>query len=190
MVPKVGNMKLFDNTKYHKREIVTLALSAVIIGAIFAPYPGVNASHVELAENSKLGDYGTGSATITLSTTSGAVGTIVTVSGLNFIPLHPVVTKFDGHPVTIPAAIKADKNGAITVTFTVPASTAGPHTVTASDGTNTASATFTVTGSASGHNDNDDHKNNDNKSNDNKNDNKSNDNKSHDDSKNNNKKSK
>lgn len=136
-------MKLFDKTKYHQREIVTLALSVVIIGAIFAPYPGINAAHVE-RQNSVLHGYGTGSPTITLSLPSGAVGTIVTVSGMNFIPLHPVVTKFDGHPVTVPSAIKSDSNGALSVTFKVPASTAGPHTVTASDGTSTASATFTV----------------------------------------------
>jgi hypothetical protein len=161
-------MKLFDNSKYHKREIVTLALSAVIIGAIFAPYPGVNAAHVELAQNSALHGYGTGSALITLNPSSGAVGTTVTVAGLNFIPLHPVVTKFDGHPVTIPAAIKTDSNGVLAVTFTVPASTAGPHTVTASDGTNTASATFTITTPTTHKDTNDDHSNNDNKSNDNK----------------------
>ena len=136
-------MKLYDNTKHHKREIVTLALSVVIIGAIFVPYPGVSASHGGLP-NSIFHGYGTGSATITLSPTSGAVGTTVTVSGINFISLHPVVTKFDGHPVTSPSAVKTDINGAITLTFKVPVSTAGPHTVTASDGTNTASVTFTT----------------------------------------------
>jgi IPT/TIG domain len=171
-------MKLFDNSKYHKREIVTLALSVVIIGAIFAPYPGVNASHDEIFKNSEFHGYGTGSALITLNPSSGAVGTSVTVSGLNFIPSHPVVTKFDGHPVTIPSATKTDNSGRLTVTFIVPASEIGPHTVTASDGTNTASATFTITAHATTHNNtDDDHKSNDNKSNDNKsNDNKSNDN--------------
>ena len=138
-------MKLFDNSKYHKREIITLALSVVIIGAIFAPYPGVNATHAELSKNSILHGYGTGSAVITLNPSSGAVGSTVSVTGINFIPSHPVVTKFDGHPVTTPSAIKTDSNGGLAVTFKVPVSTAGPHTVTASDGTNTASATFTVT---------------------------------------------
>ena len=161
-------MKLFDNHKYHKREIVTLALSVVIIGAIFAPYPGVNASHTEISENSVFHGYGTGSALITLTPSSGPVGTIVTVSGLNFIPLHPVVIKFDGHPITIPSAIKTNNSGGLAATFTVPASESGPHTVTASDGTNTASATFTITSST--HNDTGDvQKSNDNKSNDHKN---------------------
>jgi hypothetical protein len=163
-------MKFFDDSKYHKHEIVTLVLSVVIIGAIFVPYPGVNASHVEIDQNSALHGYGTGSAIITLNPSSGAIGTSVSVTGLNFIPLHPVVTKFDGHPITKPSSIKTDNNGVLAVSFTVPESVAGPHTVTVSDGTNTASATFTVTTHAHTHKDaTDDHNKNDNKSNDDRN---------------------
>lgn len=84
-------------------------------------------------------------ASITLDPTSGAVGTTVTVTGLHFLPLHPVVTKFDGHPATKPSAIKTDSNGVFTVSFMVPSSKNGSHIVTISDGTNSASATFTVT---------------------------------------------
>src|SRR5579872_6321703 len=112
-------MKLFDGNKYHKHEIVTLALSVVIIGAIFVPYPGVNASHVEMEQNSVLHGYGTGSATIALNPSSGAIGTSVSVTALNFISSHPVVTKFDGHPITNPSSIKTDNNGMLVVAFTV-----------------------------------------------------------------------
>lgn len=163
-------MKLSDDSKYHKHEIITLVLSVVIIGAIFVPYPGVNASHVEIDQNSALHGYGTGSATITLNPSSGSIGTSVSVTGLNFIPLHPVVTKFDGHPITIPSSIKTDNNGALAVAFIVPESISGLHMVTVSDGINTASAPFTVTTHVHTHKDtSDDHNKNDNESNDSRN---------------------
>src|SRR5690242_21448184 len=41
-------MKPSTGRKYHKREILTLALSIVIIGAIFMPYPDISAVQVKL----------------------------------------------------------------------------------------------------------------------------------------------
>src|SRR5690242_814101 len=41
-------MKSSTGRKFHKREILTLALSIVIIGAIFMPYPDISAVQVKL----------------------------------------------------------------------------------------------------------------------------------------------
>jgi hypothetical protein len=41
-------MKLFGVGRYHKREVVTLALSIVIITVIFIPYPDISAVQVKL----------------------------------------------------------------------------------------------------------------------------------------------
>ena len=41
-------MKLFEGHKHHERKILTLALSIVIIGAIFIPYPDISAVQVKL----------------------------------------------------------------------------------------------------------------------------------------------
>lgn len=85
-------------------------------------------------------------SSITLNPTSGPVGTTVTVTGTSFIPDSTITIKFDGTTLaTTPATVTTSAAGGFTATFVVPASTAGGQTVTASDGTNTGSATFTVT---------------------------------------------
>jgi len=77
---------------------------------------------------------------ITVSPSSGIVGSPFTVTGTGFDPNTDVTIDFDGSTGTK----KSDGNGDFTVTFGVPASTAGVHTVTASEGTKSASKPFTV----------------------------------------------
>src|SRR5207245_916840 len=64
-------------------------------------------------------------------------------TGKNFIPSHGITITFDGATV---ATTTANSTGAFyKIPFTVPATaTVGPHTVSATDGTNMANATFTV----------------------------------------------
>ena len=88
------------------------------------------------------------SSTLSLSPTTGPVGTTVTVSGSGFAASTTITFTFGGTPVTTtPALVTSDASGNIPsgVTFTVPASVAGARTVQASDGTNTPTASFTVT---------------------------------------------
>ena len=82
-------------------------------------------------------------STLSVSPKSGAAGTVSNATGHAFIPSHGITITFDGATV---ATTTATKEGAFyNMPFTVPVSAAlGPHTVTATDGTNTASATFTV----------------------------------------------
>jgi hypothetical protein len=83
------------------------------------------------------------SARIILTPTSGAVGTPVTVTGTNFDPSSSVTIEFDTNTLT---TVTTDSNGDFDAVFEVPLSaSSGPHTVRASDGSNSSSATFTVT---------------------------------------------
>ena len=89
--------------------------------------------------------------TVTISPTSGAVGTTVTVSGSSFGASKTITIKFDSTTVTTnPATITTTASGLFSsATFVVPSGvTAGSHTVSASDGTITGSAIFTVSPSA------------------------------------------
>src|SRR3989475_3772114 len=86
-------------------------------------------------------------STISLTPTSGPVGTTVTVTGSLFLPGSVATISYDGITVTTtPGTITTDLSGGFSATFTVPASTAGSHTVSAKDAaSNSASAQFTVT---------------------------------------------
>ncbi len=84
--------------------------------------------------------------TITRSPTNGPVGTSVTVTGSAFLPSSPVTISYDGAQVTNGTTSSI---GAFTSIFLVPSSTRDAHTIIATDGTNTATTTFTVTSSLS-----------------------------------------
>src|SRR5207245_520167 len=86
-------------------------------------------------------------ATISLDPTSGPVGTTVTATGSLFLPGSVVTISYDGTTVaTTPGSITTDLSGGFSATFTVPASTAGSHTVNAKDAaSNSTSEQFTVT---------------------------------------------
>ena len=89
-----------------------------------------------------------GTATISLTPTSGNFGSIVTVSGSGFAASSAITATFDGSPVTLSGLTTTDGSGNIQpdVSFTVPASTDGAQTVVVTDGSsNSGSATFTVT---------------------------------------------
>jgi len=78
-------------------------------------------------------------ASINITPTVGSVGTELSVTGTGFS--GTVTIKYDGVGI---ATATADVSRAFSATFSVPASTLGDHTVTASDVTSEASATFTI----------------------------------------------
>ena len=81
---------------------------------------------------------------LSLNPTSGPVGTTVTVSGANFYHSSTVTIKFSGSTV---ATTTSTTSGSLPsgVTFIVPASTAGSHSVSATDSKGyTIATTFTV----------------------------------------------
>jgi trimeric autotransporter adhesin len=89
-------------------------------------------------------------SSISLSSSTGPVGSSITVTGSGFAAASSITITYDGSavstdPETSTFIVTTSTFGGFTLTFSVPASTAGAHTVQASDGTNSPTATFTVT---------------------------------------------
>lgn len=84
---------------------------------------------------------------ISLSSYSGSVGLSVTVTGDNFHASTAItsITFNSATQTTIPASITTNTAGHFSATFNIPSFADGPYTVTANDGTSTASKTFTIT---------------------------------------------
>jgi hypothetical protein len=80
-------------------------------------------------------------AGVSLSRTEGHVGTTVTLGGIGFMVDGIVTVTYDDTEVDTAVA---GSNGAFSVTFDVPASIGGNHTITASDGTNIVKCIFTM----------------------------------------------
>jgi hypothetical protein len=82
-------------------------------------------------------------AGISISPDAGDVGTPVTVTGTGFKTKTAVAITYDNdqEPVT---TTTTDNNGKFKVTFTVPASQSGLHSITATDGTTTADTSFVI----------------------------------------------
>jgi hypothetical protein len=87
---------------------------------------------------------------ITINPTEGAVGDEVTVSGKGFGANQAVTITYDGTQVTTdPASVTTSISGNFSASFSSPGGASGAHTIIASDGTYTASASFTTTASFS-----------------------------------------
>ncbi|MEM2759964.1 MAG: IPT/TIG domain-containing protein [Nitrososphaerales archaeon] len=88
----------------------------------------------------------TAASGITLSPSSGPIGTVVTVSGNNFAVNTSITIRFDNNPITTsPSSIVSSNTGSFSTTITIPNNAAvGSHIISATDGTKTESATFAV----------------------------------------------
>jgi hypothetical protein len=86
---------------------------------------------------------------ISFDATAGPAGSTVTLSGSNFKPNSTITVTSDGTALRTSGTCTADDKDNLPASnncaFTIPAATAGPHTVTASDGTYAGRATYTVT---------------------------------------------
>jgi hypothetical protein len=108
-------------------------------------------SYTATGQTSKVSQSGTftDACHITLSPTSGPTGTTVTLTsgGSCFIHSSTITITFDSSTVsTSPALCSSNSGGNIVgCNFLVPNKTSGDYTVSASDGTNTSSETFTIT---------------------------------------------
>lgn len=85
---------------------------------------------------------------ISLSPTSGAVGSTVTFRAAGLLSSTSVTATFGNTPVTLSSST-TDASGSLSATFTVPASSAGNHTFTLSDGLNIPTASFWTTSAVS-----------------------------------------
>ncbi|MFH1381507.1 MAG: hypothetical protein ABIH70_01280 [Chloroflexota bacterium] len=83
-------------------------------------------------------------ASLRLNPDSASVGSTISVSGTGFSANDSITVSFDTTQV---AETASDTNGNFSTSFTVPNSYGGAHSMTASDGTYSASTTFNVLGS-------------------------------------------
>lgn len=81
------------------------------------------------------------SAGIDLSQYEGNVGAMLTVSGIGFLVNRGITVAYDDIQIAI---ADADGNGAFSVTFVVPASIGGNHTITVGDGTSVVTRIFAM----------------------------------------------
>jgi hypothetical protein len=82
---------------------------------------------------------------ITASPSSGPPGTVVGVTGRGFRPSATVrITYNNANMVTQPASVSTDSAGTFTASFTIPSIVSGNYAINASDGVNTATASFAV----------------------------------------------
>lgn len=77
---------------------------------------------------------------VTSQASPGHVGMDATISGTGFIPSHKITITYVSTPVVFTTTSKND--GTFSFTFKIPKNEAGPHTVTATDGTNSLEVTF------------------------------------------------
>ena len=84
-------------------------------------------------------------SSITVSPQTGPLGTTVTVTGSNFVDNSNITINFDGSLMTTnPSIVTASATGGFSATFNTTSDTAGVKQVLATDGVNSASASFTV----------------------------------------------
>jgi len=84
-------------------------------------------------------------AAVALNPASGPVGQAVTVTATSFAPFSVLTAKFDETPMaTTPATVMTLADGSATFAIVIPAATAGTHTITVSDSTNSAARDFIV----------------------------------------------
>ncbi|MCL4429172.1 MAG: IPT/TIG domain-containing protein [Chloroflexi bacterium] len=84
--------------------------------------------------------------TITLSSSSGQPGEVITITGDGFTADSDMTATFDGLPITLSGTPHTDANGHFTATFVVPSVALGLYSVTATDNQGySASAQFSIT---------------------------------------------
>ncbi len=96
--------------------------------------------------NTGYANFTVGNSTISLNPSQGNVSGSVDATGAGFNVSSVLALSFAGAPVPActSGSLGTNSVGALDCTFTVPSATAGPHLVVASDGTNPASANYTV----------------------------------------------
>jgi hypothetical protein len=82
---------------------------------------------------------------MSINPTSGTVSSKVTVLGNGFLANRGIIFTFDSLPlITSPASVVANSKGTFNATFDVPGSAGGAHEISATDGTSTATQSFTT----------------------------------------------
>ncbi|HEY98409.1 MAG TPA: hypothetical protein G4O16_09555 [Dehalococcoidia bacterium] len=78
---------------------------------------------------------------LNISSSGDTIGSLIGIGGTGFTPNGTAIVKYDSVEV---ATVTIEPTGAFLVTFQVPPSVGGNHTITVTDGINTAETTYTV----------------------------------------------
>lgn len=106
----------------------------------------VTVTATDASSNSATASYNVLSPKITVKAATGNVGKSVTITGTGFLPSATITLAYDGATVS---SATSNSTGGFSAAFDIPASPAGANTINATDGTDSATATFTVTPSIS-----------------------------------------
>ena len=148
----VGTTVTVSGTGFKANQSITITFANIQVGTAVSEANGsfsgkftvpsvVSGTHkVEASDgvNTDSADF-TVSVDVSLSQTTGNVGTEITVSGIGFA--GTVTIKYDDIEV---ATTTTDASGAFSAVFSVPPSVAGSHAVTASDNINAVQTTFVM----------------------------------------------
>ncbi len=97
--------------------------------------------------NSGTAEFTIAAATFSLGTTTGNIGTEITISGTGFKSKTTVTITYATEPIVV-ATPTTDASGSFAATFKAPPSQHGDHVITASDGENTLTTIFTMESTA------------------------------------------
>jgi len=155
----VGNEVTVSGTGFRDDKPITITFDSIIVttspatvttddngsfsNATFTVPTAVNDTYKVKANDGYYDDSAdfTVAAGTTLNQTTGNVGTSLVITGTGFVVNGTVTVTYDNIQV---ATATVSTDGTFSATFEVPASEGGDHTITATDGTNTITSTFTM----------------------------------------------
>jgi hypothetical protein len=114
-----------------------------------ATYGGTHSLKVQDASSNYVTADFTITAAMTIGPNSGPVDTSVAITGKGFLASHAITITYDGTAITSTSgSLTSDANGSFNANIKVPASSSGSHVITVSDATNSISANFVVSSTA------------------------------------------
>jgi hypothetical protein len=107
----------------------------------FATWQFITSSSSQIYFSTNAGKTAPSPPSMSLGTSKGNVGSSFAVAGQLFNPSSTITVKFDGTAV---GTVQSSTNGSFSYSLTVPQADAGTHIVTATDGINSVSKSFTI----------------------------------------------
>jgi hypothetical protein len=153
----VNDRVIVTGTGFAQNDDISITFDGVTVttgetnsyGSFDAPFnvpevsPGTYKVEADTAEASFTISTSVSISPTTTLTSPGYVGDEVTISGTGFKANSEITITYESTPVVV-ATVDSESDGSFEATFEVPPSTAGEHTIKASDGTSSALASFVM----------------------------------------------
>jgi hypothetical protein len=139
ITPKSGNSNTTTTGSFSS--VITIPSSATAGDHTINVTVGSDTQNATFTVTGTGGTPSSGGALLSINTSGDNVGATIGIGGSGFTPGAEVTLKYDDQIVD---TVTADSKGLVMSTFSAPASKAGEHTITVSDGTHTATTKFTV----------------------------------------------